>query len=481
MRRTKIICTLGPSSGTENVIKNLMLKGMNIARFNFSHGTHDEHKTKADIVKKIRKKFDLPVALLLDTKGPEVRTGIFANGSEKLKEGQNFRFVSEEIQGGSERCSVSYKELYKDVELGTVILVNDGAVEMEVRAIEGTDVICEVKNSGVIGSRKGMHICGTSLRLPAVTEKDRQDIIFGIENDFDFIAASFVRKADDIKEIKDVLAQNGGSDIQVIAKIENKEGLENIDEIIEVSDGIMVARGDLGLDILPEEVPPAQKKLIRKCVESGKPVITATQMLESMVLNPRPTRAEASDVANAIYDGTSAVMLSGETAAGKYPVESIEMMVRIIEKAEENTDYKRRFYTKRFSLAPTITNAISHATCTAAHELEASAIISITKSGHTAKMVSKFKPACPIIGITPSQKMRRQLALSWGVYPFIISREKNTDKLFSKAVSKSLETGIIKKGDLVVLTAGVPTWVSGTTNIMKVEIAGDDEGENKSN
>lgn len=477
MRRTKIICTLGPSSDKEERIKEMMLNGMDIVRLNFSHGTHEEQKKKIDVVKKLRKKFDLPIAIMLDTKGPEIRTGLFANDSENLIEDQEFRIVVEDIKGNNHRCSVSFKELYKDVVPGARILINDGAIELEVKAIDGTDIVCRVNNSGKIGSQKNMHVAGVSVGLPAITEKDIQDIIFGIENDVDFIAASFARKPEDIREIRAVLKANGGENIQIIAKIENQEGLDNLEEIIEEADGVMVARGDLGLDISPEEVPPAQKKIIRKCIEAGKPVITATQMLESMVNSPRPTRAEASDVANAIYDGTSAVMLSGETAAGKYPLESLEMMGRIIEKAEESTDYKRRFSTKRFSLTPTITNAISHATCTTAHNLEASAIISITKSGHTARMVSKFKPDCPIIGITHSQKMRRQLSLSWGVYPYSISAEKNTDKLFSSAVSKALETGIINKGDIVVVTAGVPTWISGTTNIMKVEAAG--EGENQ--
>ncbi|MGE5328743.1 MAG: pyruvate kinase [Deltaproteobacteria bacterium] len=473
MRRTKIICTLGPSSSSKEIIEEMMIKGMNIARLNFSHGTHEEQQARADRVKQIREKLDLPVALLLDTKGPEIRTGLFKNEFENLVEGQAFKIVVEDIEGDKEKCSISYKELYKDVIPGCKILINDGAIGMEVLGVEGTDVICKVNNSGKIGSQKNVHVSGFSVGLPAITEKDMDDIIFGIENDFDFIAASFTRRADDIRQIRAVLEANGGKKIQIIAKIENREGLDNLEEIIEEADGVMIARGDLGLDISPEEVPPAQKKIIRKCVEAGKPVITATQMLESMIANPRPTRAEASDVANAIYDSTSAVMLSGETAAGKYPVESLEMMGRIIEKAEESTDYKRRFYTRRFSVSTSITNAISHATCATSHELGASAIIPITKTGSTARMVSKFKPTCLIIGITHSEKVRRQLALSWGVHPFVIGAVKNTDELFSKAVEKSLETGLIKKGELVVLTAGVPTWITGTTNIMKVEVAGE--------
>jgi len=474
MRRTKIICTLGPATDKLEIVEKMILEGMNVARLNFSHGTHEEHKTRIDMVKKIREKHDIPVAILLDTKGPEIRTGIFKNEIEMLNQGQEFRLIAEEVQGDASRCSTSYKNLYQDVHPGVAVLVNDGAVEMVVTNIEGTDVVCKVLNTGKIGSQKGMHVCGVTLRIPSITTKDVEDIIFGIQNDVDFIAASFVRKAGDIISIREVLDSNGGKDIQIIAKIESNEGLDNIDEIIAIADGVMVARGDLGVDIPPEEVPPAQKKIIRKCVDAGKPVITATQMLESMISSPRPTRAEASDVANAIFDGTSAVMLSGETAAGKYPVESLQMMARIAQTAEDNTDYARRFTTRRRTIPSlSITNAISHATCTTAHDLGASAIVSITKSGHTARMVSKFKPACPIIGITHSQKMRRQLALSWGVCPFIIAKEKDTDILFSKAAEKALETGIIKNGDLIVLTAGVPTWVSGTTNIMKVEVAGE--------
>lgn len=474
MRKTKIICTLGPSSDKEEVIRDMMLKGMNVVRLNFSHGTYEEHKIKVDMVKKLRQELNLPIALLLDTKGPEIRTGIFANGFVELKEDQVFTFVREDIEGDNQKCSVTYKDLYQDVTPGNVVLVNDGLIEMLVEAVEGTNIVCRVKNSGIIGSHKGMHVRGASLKLPSVTPKEIQDVQFAIKNDFDFIALSFVRSKEDVLQIRSILNADGGNDIQVIAKIESREGIENADEIIEISDGIMVARGDLGVDISPEEVPTVQKMLIARCNMAGKPVITATQMLESMVHNPRPTRAEASDVANAIYDGTSAVMLSGETAAGKYPIESLEMMVRIIEKTEQGIDYEERFASKRFDIPVNITNAISHATCTTAHDLDAVAIISITKSGHTARMVSKFKPAYPIIAVTTSERIRRQLALWWGIYPFVIERQTNTDELFRQAVDKAIETGMVKKGDIVVLTAGVPAGVSGTTNIMKVEVAGVD-------
>ncbi len=474
MRKTKIISTIGPASGTEDILRKLMLKGMNVVRLNFSHGTYEGHKKTVDMVKKLREELGLPVALLLDTKGPEIRTGVFTNGFVKLKENQVYTFVTEDIDGDDERCSITYKELYKDVVPGSIVLVNDGLVEMKVEEIKGTDIVCRVKNSGVIGSHKGMHVRGISLRLPSVTPKEEQDILFAIKNDFDFLAVSFVRSAKDVQEVRSILEANGGSDILIISKIENREGVQNADEIIGASDGIMVARGDLGVDISPEEVPAVQKTLIKKCSRAGKPVITATQMLESMVHNPRPTRAEASDVANAIHDGTSAVMLSGETAAGKYPVESVEMMVRIIDKTEQSIDYEERFASWKFDIEINVTNAISHATCTTAHDLDAAAIISITKSGHTAKMVSKFKPAYPVVAVTPSEKVRRHLALWWGIYPFVIDYQNNTDALFSQAVSKALETGMVKKGELVVLTAGVPAGVSGKTNIMKVEIIGDD-------
>lgn len=474
LRKTKIICTLGPASGTKEVVKELMLNGMNVVRLNFSHGTYDEHRAKIEIVKSVREELKLPVALLLDTKGPEIRTGKFKNDSVLLKQGQRFTFLMEDIEGDEKSCSVSYKDLYKDVSVGNSILLNDGLVEMIVEQIEGTNVVCTVKNAGVIGNHKGMHIPSGALNMPSITEKDKKDILFAIENGFDFVALSFVRNYNDVKQVRDILDSNGGNEIHLISKIENQEGVDNIDEIITITDGVMVARGDLGVDIQPEEVPQVQKLLIKKCNKAGKPVIIATQMLESMVNNPRPTRAEASDVANAIYDGASAVMLSGETAAGKYPIESVSMMARIAEKTEQDIDYSERLAKKQFDLPANITNAISHATCTTARDLEAAAIITITQSGLTARMVSKFRPGSLIIGITNSEIRCRQLALSWGVYPFLIGTEKSTDRLFSEAINKSIKTGMIKKGDLVVLTAGVPAGISGRTNIMKVEVVGED-------
>jgi pyruvate kinase len=479
MRKTKVVCTLGPASSEEDILKKMMISGMNIVRLNFSHGTYEEHRANVEKVMKLREQLDLPVALLLDTKGPEIRTGKFENDFAELEEKQIFTFVVEDIKGDSTRCTTSFKNLYKDAVPGNVILVNDGLVEMDIEEIRGTNVVCRVKNSGLIGSYKGMHVRGASLSLPSVTEKDIQDIKFGIENGFDFIAVSFVRNSSDVESIRKILKENGGQDILLISKIECREAVDDVDKIIEVSDGIMVARGDLGVDIPPEEVPSVQKMLISKCIKAGKPVITATQMLESMVNNPRPTRAEASDVANAIYDGTSAVMLSGETAAGKYPIESLQMMVRIIDKTEEGIDYIKRFTLRKYEQNVNITNAISHATCTTAHDLNASAIISITTSGHTARQVSKFKPTSPIIAVTTSKRIRRQLSLWWGINSYVIPIENNTDKLFSLSVDKAISTGMIKKGDIVVITAGVPVGVKGTTNIMKVEIVGEDKNEDK--
>lgn len=472
MRKTKIICTLGPSVDSEEIMTKLMQKGMDVARINFSHGTHEEHKVRVDTFKRVRENLKVPIPLLLDTKGPEIRTGKFAAGEVELKQGDCFTFVNEDITGDSEKCSVTYKELYKDIKKGGRILVNDGLVEFEVTGINGKDICCTVMNGGVIGNNKGMNVPNSEIHLPSITEKDVSDIIFGIENGFDFIAASFVRKASDVIEIKKVLEKHGGEGIKVIAKIENREGIQNFDEIIKVADGIMVARGDLGVEIPVEEVPIVQKQLIEKCYKNGKPVITATQMLDSMIRNPRPTRAEASDVANAIYDGTSGIMLSGETAAGKYPLETLDMMCKIAEKAESSMDYWKRFSTTQFDMVSSVTNAISHATCTTAMDLKASAIITVTQSGHTARMISRFRPACPIVATTTDPRVHRQMMLSWGVIPFLVKEAFSTDEMFDMGVEKALESGHVKNGDLVVITAGVPIGVSGTTNILKVHIVG---------
>ena len=472
MRKTKIICTLGPAVDDEEILGKLMLTGMDVARINFSHGTHEQHRQRVEVFKKVREKLGRPIPLLLDTKGPEIRTGKFETCDVQLDQGKDFVLVNEDQIGDSTRCTISYKELYKDVRKGSRILINDGLVELEVKEIKDKDIYCTILNGGVIGNNKVINVPEAEIHLPSLTEKDVQDIVFGVENGFDFIAASFVRKASDVIEIKKVLEKNGGHGIKVIAKIENREGIDNFDEIIKVADGIMVARGDLGVEIPVEEVPIMQKQLIKKCYTNGKPVITATQMLDSMIRNPRPTRAEASDVANAIYDGTSVIMLSGETAAGKYPVETLEMMCKIAEQAEKSIDYSKRFSMQPFDMQISVTNAISHATCTTALDLNAAAIITVTQSGHTARMISRFRPSCPIIATTTDPRVHRQLMLSWGVTPFLVQEVNSTDEMFDIGVEKALESSFVKNGDLVVITAGVPMGISGTTNILKVHIVG---------
>ncbi len=472
MRKTKIICTLGPATDDERVLENLIMSGMNVARMNFSHSSHEDHLKRIEEFKAVREKLNIPVAMLLDTKGPEIRIKDFENKSIELKEGQIFTITTRDIVGNNDLVSITYKGLPNDVSKGKRILIDDGLIELIVLEVKGNDIKCEVKNGGIVSGYKGVNVPGVAVKMPYMSEKDREDILFGIKNDFDFIAASFVRTHFDVLEIRKVLEKNGGKDILIIAKIENSEGVANIDDILKVSDGIMVARGDMGVEIPFEDLPIVQKMLIEKCYQSGKPVITATQMLDSMIRNPRPTRAETTDVANAIYDGTSAIMLSGETAVGKYPVESIHTMSKIAERTENAIDYKKRFANLKFNLEPSVTNAISHATCTTAHDLGAAAIVSVTKSGHTARMVSKFRPDCPIIATTMSEKVCRQLSLSWGVYPYVSELKDTTDDLFEHAVEKALDSKIVKSGDIVVITAGIPVGISGTTNILKVKLVG---------
>ena len=471
IRKTKIVCTMGPNLFEKHLIAPLMKAGMNVARFNFSHGTYETHQHYYDEVCRIRDELGLPVATMLDTKGPEIRVRSFKNGRVTLQNGQLFTLTTDEVEGDEERVSITYKELPQDIAVGTSILIDDGLIGMQVERIDGADIVCRVLNGGVVSNNKGVNIPNAHLSMPFISEKDHQDILFAIKNGYDFIAASFTRCADDIMQIRHILRENNCHTINIIAKIENVEGVENIDEILRVVDGVMVARGDLGVEVPLEDVPSLQKKLIQRAIAAGKPVITATQMLDSMIKNPRPTRAEATDVANAIYDGTSAIMLSGESAVGAYPVEAVETMVRIALRAEADMDYIRRF-SRDTSASTDVTNAISHATVTSAHDLNASAIITVTKSGSTARILSRYRPACVIVGCTTEKHVWRQLALSWGTVPLMIAEESNTDDLFEHAVDAAVQNGLVHDGELVVLTAGVPLGISGTTNLMKVHVVG---------
>ena len=482
-RRTKIICTLGPSTDNEAVMRALIEEGMNVARFNFSHGPHDEQMGRLKMLRKLRKELGKYVAALLDTKGPEIRLVEFEKGKTELKTGQTFTLTTDDILGTDERVSITYKNLADDVKPGDHILTDDGLVGLEVVEIKpvakpvntkvnARDIVCKVLNDGVISNKKGVNVPNVDLTMPFISEKDYGDICFAVENDYDFIAASFVRTAEDVMEIRKILAEKGGEDIKIISKIENMQGVRNIDDIIRVSDGIMVARGDMGVEIPLEDVPVMQKMIIKKVCEAGKIVITATQMLDSMMKHPRPTRAESTDVANAIYDGTSAIMLSGETAAGMYPIEAVKTMVRIATRTEHDINYLQRFRQRRTMCNPDVTNAISHATCTMAGDLSAAAIVTVTKSGRTARMISKYRPDCTIIGECLTEKVCRQLNLEWGVEPILITEEQDASQLFEKAVDVAETAGFVSKGELVVLTGGVPLGVSGTTNLIKVQVAG---------
>ncbi len=473
MRKTKIICTLGPATDSEEVLRNLMLSGMDVARLNFSHQTHAEQKVRADMVKKLRKELNFPVALLLDTKGPEIRIKAFKTPQVLLKQGQKFVLTTKEVEGTENIVSVTFPNLPRDVRPDSRILIDDGLIELKVDSCTDTDVSCTVLNGGPVSANKGINVPGVSLSMPFLSERDKSDIAFGVREDFDFIAASFTRNAQDILDLRMELEKNNCHSIRIIAKIENREGVENIDEIIRVVDGIMIARGDLGVEIPLEEIPVIQKRLILKGYEAGMQVITATQMLDSMIKNPRPTRAEATDVANAIYDGTSAIMLSGETAAGKYPVEAVRTMGTIAERTERDINYKERFSKRDFNEQPNVTSAISHATCTTAHDLGAVAIMTVSKSGKTARTISKYRPACPIISGTTSETVYRQMNLSWGVIPIMVEEKSNTDELFDHVVDVARKEKLVKNGDLVVITAGVPVGISGTTNLLKVQLVGD--------
>ncbi len=472
MRKTKIICTIGPASEKEQVMRELILEGMDVARFNFSHGTHEEHLEKLNTLKKLREEMDRPVAALLDTKGPEIRLGLFKDGKVELKKGQLFTLTTRDVEGDDQVVSITYKNLVNDVQEGSRILLDDGLLELVVEHLTDTDIVCKVMNGGFISDRKGVNVPGVHLSMPYISEKDREDIIFGIENGYDFIAASFVRSAADVIEIRKIFSEKNCNHINIIAKIENMEGVKNIDEILQVSNGIMIARGDMGVEIPFEDVPVIQKQIIEKVCAAGKQVITATQMLDSMMKNPRPTRAEATDVANAIYDGTSAIMLSGETAAGLYPVEALKTMVRIAERTEADIDYDQLFRSRVSEHKPDVTNAISHATCTTAMDLNAAAIITVTKSGTTAYEISKYRPNAPIVGGSTEDYVCRQMNLSWGVVPVKVKEMVNTDDLFEHAVDCALKCGVVKEGDLTVITAGVPLGIAGTTNMVKVHVAG---------
>ena len=473
MRKTKIICTLGPSTDKDGVLEELIKEGMNVARFNFSHGLHDEQKGRIDKLKEIRTRLGKPIAALLDTKGPEIRICEFADGKITLKEGQLFTLTPDDIEGNENIVSVTYKELYKDVRPGNHILIDDGLIELEVQKIKGHDIVCKVINGGVLGNKKGVNLPGVEVNMPFISPKDRDDILFGIKEGYDFIAASFTRTAADIKEIRDILEKNGGQGIKIIAKIENQQGVDNIDSIIEAADGIMIARGDMGVEIPLEDVPVIQKDIISKVYTAGKQVITATQMLDSMIKNPRPTRAETTDVANAIYQGTSAIMLSGETAAGKYPVEALKTMVKIAVRTEADVEYNKQFRVRYNGGASNMTTAISHATCMTAIDLDAKAIIAITRSGNTARMVSKYRPGCMIIGCTPDERTCRQMNLAWGVTPIHMKEEYSMEILLLHATEAAEEKGYVKKGDVVVLTVGVPLGRSGNTNLLKATVVGE--------
>ncbi len=472
MRKTKIVCTLGPSTDTAEVLRNMLLSGMNVARFNFSHGTHEEHKKRLDTLKALREEMDLPVATLLDTKGPEIRLRTFEGGAAVLTEGQEFTLTTNDRQGGVDGCSVTYRDLPGDVVPGGTILLDDGLIRLTVLRVEGPDVVCRVENGGRIKDRKGVNLPGQHLSMPYVSAQDREDILFGIQEGFDFIAASFVRSARDVLDLRSILEEQNSS-IRIIAKIENQEGVSNLSEILSVSDGIMVARGDMGVEIDFTEIPILQKQIIEQCVACGKPVITATQMLESMIENPRPTRAEITDVANAIYDGTSAIMLSGETAAGRYPAEAVATMDAIARRTEADINYGKRMRAAAAEKHLSIAAATAHAACTTALDIGADAILTVSHSGTTARLVSQFHPGTPIIACVVEETVRRQLALSWGIMPLQMPYARNTDELISMATEVAQKAGLIKAGDVVVLTAGLPVGVPGTTNMIKVHLVGD--------
>ena len=473
MKRTKIICTLGPASSKKNILRAMMRAGMDIARFNFSHGSHEEHRERVDMVKNLREELNLPVAMLLDTKGPEIRTKLLKDHKKvTLETGSQFILTTGDEPGDETKVAITYENLYKDVKKGGKILIDDGLIELEIENIKNQDIVCRVLNGGELGERKGINVPYVKVKLPGITEQDRADILFGIQQEFDYIAASFVRDAKAIKEIRQLLNENGGQDIGIIAKIENAEGVENIDEIIKVADGIMVARGDLGVEIPPSEVPYIQKTIIRKCNENYVPVITATQMLDSMIRNPRPTRAEVADVANAIYDGTDAIMLSGETAAGKYPLESLKMMVEIAQTTEPHLNYEVYTHDRNMCGESRVSSAVGLAAVQTARDLKAKAIVTPTFGGRTARLISNFRPEVPIYAVTPNDTILHRLQLVWGVTPLKGYEKDSTDHIISQAMSVVRRKRLAKKGDLIVFTVGDPatnmTREGAVTNMLHV-------------
>ena len=471
MRKTKIICTLGPSTDKDGVLRELVANGLNVARFNFSHGSHEEHKGRLDNLKAIRAELGKPVAALLDTKGPEIRLKEFKNGVEMLEAGQTFTLTTREVEGTKEICSITYKDLPQDVQAGGTIMLDDGLIKLRITNVTDTDIICEVLNSGKIKTKKGVNVPGVHLSMPYLSQRDRDDIIFGVQQGSDFIAASFVRTAQDVYDIRNLLNEYD-SNIRIIAKIENREGVDNIDSILAAADAVMVARGDLGVEIDFTELPGIQKSVIDRSFSFGKPIVTATQMLDSMMVNPRPTRAEISDVANAIYDGTSAIMLSGETAAGAYPVEALKTMSAIAERTENEVHYRDNRLVDASNGQISVSDATAHAACLTAKDVNASAIVTVSESGNTARLLSKYRPAQPIIACVMNEQVQRQLAISWGITPLMMALAHSTDELIEMSTNLAKENGYLHDGELAVVTAGVPVGVSGTTNMIKIHMIG---------
>ena len=471
MRKTKIICTLGPSTDKDGVLRELIANGMNVARFNFSHGSHEEHKGRLDLLKSLREELGKPVAALLDTKGPEIRLKDFKNGTEMLEAGQTFTLTTRDVEGTKEICSITYKDLPQDVAPGGTIMLDDGLIKLQIQTVNDTDIVCTVLNNGKIKNKKGVNVPGVHLSMPYMSQRDKDDIIFGIEQGFDFIAASFVRTAQDVYEIRNLLNEYD-SNIRIIAKIENREGVNNIDSILSAADAVMVARGDLGVEIDFTELPGIQKTIIDRSFSFGKPIVTATQMLDSMIVNPRPTRAEISDVANAIYDGTSAIMLSGETAAGAYPVEALKTMSAIAERTEQEGHYLRGRLMEPNTGKISVSDATAHAACLTAKDVNAAAIVTVSESGNTARLLSKYRPQQPIIACVMKEQVQRQLSLSWGITSLMMPLAHSTDELIEMSTALAKENGFLHDGELAVVTAGVPVGISGTTNMIKIHMVG---------